>query len=330
MGRIERVLEAAIDLQQPVEVEGVVAFATELFDRLQPVGHLPGHLGRVVDDDFVVLLRFFTQGRDHEGIQLLKVGFCAARAGQDYRERQFAVVRVHQDAEQIEELFGRTGTAREDDDAVAHPHERLKAFLDIGHDHQFVDDRVRRLGGDDPRLGQAQVAAGGDALLGVGNGRAFHRSLHHAGTATGTDIQAAQAQLMADLLGVLVFLGADGVTAPAHDHFRLQAGAQGAGVAQQVENVVGDALGTVQVDALAFQFVLGVDDIAQGAEEHFASAGDHFAINEGVGRSVQQFQADTAILLVNTDFEVLVGFENGLGIVDMGAGVEDGQGALAK
>jgi hypothetical protein len=34
--------------------------------------------------------------------------------------------------------------------------------------------------------------------------------------------------------------------------------------------------------------------------------------------------------LVDADFEVLVGFEDGLGVVDMGAGVEDGQGALAE
>jgi hypothetical protein len=33
---------------------------------------------------------------------------------------------------------------------------------------------------------------------------------------------------------------------------------------------------------------------------------------------------------MNAYFEVLVGFEDGLGIVDMGASVEDGQGALAE
>ncbi|MNS50243.1 hypothetical protein D3C72_828850 [compost metagenome] len=168
------------------------------------------------------------------------------------------------------------------------------------------------------------------ALLGMGNGGALHRALHHTRAAAGAHIQLAQAQLVADLLGVLVFLGADRVAAPAHHHLRLHARAQGAGVAQQVEDVVGDALGAFQVDALAGQLAFGVDDVAQGAEQHFTGAGDHFAIDEGVCRGIQQLQAHAAVLLMNTHLEVLIGLKDGLGIVDMGAGVEDGQGALAE
>ena len=222
------------------------------------------------------------------------------------------------------------GAAREDDDAVADTDERFQTFLDVRQDHQFVDDRVRRFGGDDARLGQTEVAPAVDALLGVGDGRAFHRAFHHAGAATGADVEAAQAQFVADFLGVFVFFGVDRVPAPAHDDFRLDAWAQGARVAQQVEDVVADALRGAEVDALAVEFVLGVDDVTQGAEQHFAGAGDHFAVDEGVGRGVQQFEAHATILLVNADFEVFVGFEDGLGVIDMGAGVEDGQGALAE
>lgn len=120
------------------------------------------------------------------------------------------------------------------------------------------------------------------------------------------------------------------MAAPAHHDFRFYTRAQRAGVAQQVEDVVGQALGAVQVDALAVQLVLGVDDIAQGAEQHFPGAGDHLAIDESVGRGIEQFQAYATVLLVNTHFEVLVGVENGLGVIDMGAGIENGQGALAK
>src|SRR5471032_2736768 len=208
--------------------------------------------------------------------------------------------------------------------------EAFEAFFDVRQDHQFVDDRVRRFGGDDARLGQAQVAAAMDALLGVGDGGAFHRAFHHARAATGADVEAAQSEFVADFLGVFVFFGVDRVAAPAHDDLRLDTGAQGAGVAQQVENVVADALRVTEVDALAVEFVFGVDDVAQGAEKHFPGAGDHFAIDEGVGRGIEQFQAYATVLLVNTDFEVLVGFEAGLGVINVGAGVENGQGALAK
>jgi len=135
---------------------------------------------------------------------------------------------------------------------------------------------------------------------------------------------------MADALAVLVFLGADRVAAPAHHHARLDTRAQRAGVAQQVEDVVGDALGGAQVDAGTAQFALGIDDVAQRAEEHFAGAGDHLAIDEGVGRGVEQFEAYAAILLQDAHFEVLVGFEDGLGVIDARAGVENCQGTLAE
>ena len=330
VGRVERALEALLDFQQPVEVEGIVALAAELLHRLEALGHLPGHLGRVVDDDFIQSLRRLAEGRPDEFVQLPQVRLGAARAGEDDRERQFAVVRVHEDAQQVEELFRRTGTAREDDDAVADTDEGFQALLDVRQDHQFVDDRVRRLGGDDARLGQAQVAAAAHALLGMGDGRALHRPFHHAGTAAGADVQLAQAQFVADFLGVLIFLAADRVAAPAHHQLGLDARTQGAGIAQQLEHVVGDAGGAVEVDLQAVQLAFGVDQVAQGAEEHFTGAGDHFAIDEGIRRGVQQFQAYAAVLLVDTDLEVLVGIEDGLGVVDMRAGIEDGQGALAE
>src|SRR5690606_26034116 len=156
------------------------------------------------------------------------------------------------------------------DDAVAHANEGFQALLDVREDHQFVDDGVGGFGGDDARLGQAQVAAAVDALLGVADGGALHRAFHHARSATGADVQAAQAQFAADLIGVLVVVDDDGVADTAHDYLRLDAGAQGAGVAQQLENVDGDAFGAFQVEAAAYGFLLRVDDDAQGGEQHLA------------------------------------------------------------
>ncbi len=237
---------------------------------------------------------------------------------------------MQQNTEQVEELLGRADAAREDDDAVTDADEGFQTFLDVRQDHQLVDDRVRRLGGDDARLGQPQIAAANAALFGVGNGGALHRPLHHARTAAGADIQAAQAQLMADALAVLVLFGADRVAAPAHHHVRLDARTQRAGVAQQMKDVVGNALGSAQIDARAAQFALGIDDVAQRAEEHLAGAGDHLAIDEGIGRRIEQLEAYAAILLQDSHLEVLIGFEDGLGVIDARAGVEDCQGTLAE
>jgi len=223
-------------------VERVVALAAELLHRFEAGRHLPGDFGRVVDDDLIVLLGRIAQGGGDEGIELFQVRRGMFRPGQNYRERQALIVRMHQDTQQVQELFGGAGAAREDDDAVADTHERFQTFFDVRQDHQLIDDRVRRFGGDDARLGQAKVAPTVDALFGVGDGRALHRAFHYTGAATGADVEAAQAQFVADFLGVFVFLGVDRVTAPAHDDFRLDTRAQGTRVAQQVKHVVADAL----------------------------------------------------------------------------------------
>ena len=135
VGRVERALEAFVDLQQPVEVEGVVALAAELLHRLEAGGHLARHFGRVVDDDLIVRLRRFAQGGTDERVQLLQVRRCVFRPGEDDGERQVAVVRVHEEAQQGQELLGRTGAAGEDDDAVADTHEGFQRPFDPTHEN---------------------------------------------------------------------------------------------------------------------------------------------------------------------------------------------------
>ena len=128
-------------------------FAAELFDGLDPFSHFPGDLLRVVDDDAIALLRRFTQGRADKLMQLLQVGGGAAWPGHDEREGDVLVIRVHEDAEEIQQLLGCARAAGEDDDAVADADEGLQALLDVRQDHQLIDDRVGRFGGDDPGFG---------------------------------------------------------------------------------------------------------------------------------------------------------------------------------
>jgi hypothetical protein len=134
-----------------------------------------------------------------EAVDLLEVFARRRGAGEDQRERHLHIVRMQQDAEDVQDFLGGAGAAREHDDAVAGAHEGFQALLDVRHDHQVVDDRVRRLGGDDARLRDAEVAAALQALLGVADGGALHRALHRARAAAGADIQFAQAELVADL-----------------------------------------------------------------------------------------------------------------------------------
>src|SRR2546430_17649793 len=69
---------------------------------------------------------------------------------------------------------------------------RSEALLDVRHDRELRDDRIGRLGGDDSGLGDADIAALCDALLGVPDGRALHRSLHGPRAAAGAPVEPAQ------------------------------------------------------------------------------------------------------------------------------------------
>ncbi len=94
-------------------MERVVALATELFDRFEALSHLSRHFSRVVDDDLVVPLRGFTEGCTDEGVQLLQIRRGAFRPGEDHGEGQAFVIRVHQNAEQVQEFFRRARATRE-------------------------------------------------------------------------------------------------------------------------------------------------------------------------------------------------------------------------
>ena len=91
-----------------------------------------------------------------------------------------------------------------------------------------------------PGLGDADVAAVLDALLGMADGGALHGALHRARAAARADIERAQAQLVADVLRVLVFGAADRVPAPADDEVRARLVVEQARVAHDVEYRVGD------------------------------------------------------------------------------------------
>src|SRR5690606_22360091 len=131
-----------------------------------------------------------------------------------------------------------------------------------------------RLGRDDARLGHADVAATATALLGVGDGRTLHRPLHRARAAAGADVEFAQAELVADLLGVHVLLAVDRVPAPADDQVRVGR-LQHARVAQQAEHRVGDALAGVEVtSALLVQLDRPVGQVAHRRRQQLGDTAD--------------------------------------------------------
>src|SRR5690554_417270 len=100
---------------------------------------------------------------------------------------------MEQNTQQVENFFGSAYATGKDHDAVAQSYKGFQAFLDVGHHHQFVDQRVGGFGGDNAGLGDTDVAPIGHALLGVRQVGSFHRPFHGTRTAAGADIQLAQA-----------------------------------------------------------------------------------------------------------------------------------------
>ena len=305
--------------------------AAELGQVAHPVTHGQGHRFRVVDDDPVALGGIVAQRVADEGVHLAEVVGAVRRAGEHHRQRDILVGRMQQHPQQIEDFLGGADAAGEHDDAVGHAQKRLQALLDVRHDHQLVDDRVGRFGGDDARLGNTQVAALAAALLGVRHMGAFHRPLHGAGPAAGADVQLAQPQLVADALGVVVLFPGNRMPAPAHHQIRQLASVQHPGVTQDVEHRVGNAGAVVQVEAAAVLDLVGhVDDVPQHRRQVLADTANHAPVHERSGRGVIQLEHHAAVFLDHLDVEILVGLQHLAAVVGGGAGVQHRQGAAAQ
>ncbi len=291
--------------------------------------HAPHALG-VVQDHLVALRGRRADGVAQETVDLLEIGRGGRRSRQHQGKRHGVVGGIEQHAEHVEDLFGRADAARKDDDAVPEAGEGFQPFLDVRQDHQLVDQRVGRLGGDDAGLGDAHVAAVADALLAVRHRGALHRPLHRARPAAGADVQPAQPQVVAHALGVIVFLAADGVAAPAHHQVGCHPGAQDAGVAQQAEHGVGDAGAGVVGGRLFLRHVAHVDHVAQHGEQVLANAAHQLAVDEGLRRRVAHAQADAALHLQQLDLEVGEAFVHRARVVQRAAGVQHRQRAAAE
>ncbi len=213
---LERPLELRLDGQQPVVVVRVAVQPAEFAHLIHAAHQLPPDLGRIVDDHREAACSLGPERAADEVQDVLEIGRGLAWTGEHHREGLLPVCRIHEDAHQIEDLLRGARAAGIDDDAVREAHERLEALFDVRHDHELVDDRVRRLRRDDSRLRDAYVAPVLDALLRVPDSRALHRALHGARSAAGAHVQAPQPHLVPDVLRVLVLVRADGMAPPAH------------------------------------------------------------------------------------------------------------------
>ena len=214
---------------------------------------------------------------------------------------------------------------------MAEAHEGFQALFDVRHDDQLAHDGVGRLRRDDAGLGDSQVAAVRDALFGMADGGALHRAFHRAGAAARADVQAAQPEFVAHFFGVVVFEAPDRMAAPANHQIRPHLQFQHPRIAQDVEHGIGDAGGGIQIEAPALHDLVGDEHhIAQHGEQMVLQAADHHAVDEGGGRRILDLELDAPGLAHDPQVEILVLLEYHARVVDVAAGIEHGQRALAK
>src|SRR6185312_3084194 len=328
---LERPLKLRLDREQPVEVVGIAALLAKLAHGFDAAHHAAGDLGGIVDDDGEALGRRLAERAGDEAADVLEIRGALARTGENDRQRLILVRGIENDPEEVQDFLGRARAAGEHHDAMREAHEGLEALLDVRHDDQLVDDRIRRLGRDDARLRDADITAVLDPLLRVADGRALHRALHGARSAARAYVEAPEAHLITDALAVLVLLGADRVSAPADHQIRPRLVVEEPGIAQYVEHRVGDVRGAAEVEAAARNDLVGDEyHVAQHGEEMLLDAADHLAVDEGGARSVVHLELDAPRVAHDADVEVAVAVEDLLGIVSGRAAVEHRQRAFAK
>src|SRR5271168_5247155 len=264
MRDFEGPLEFQRNLQQPVEAVRIACLPPVIANGAEALHHGPRDRGGVVDDDLVADLSGRSQGRPYEAMDLVEIFRAVRRPGEYHGKGQIAIGRIEQDAEQVQDLLRRAGSAGKNHDAVAQAHEGLEALLDVRHDYQLAHDGVRRLGGDDAGFRDSQITAVDDALFRVPDGRALQGTLHGPRPASRAYVQAAKSQLVADFLGVVVFNPPNRVTAPAHHEIGPGLQFQDPCIAQDMEDGVGDAGGGREVEAAALHdLVRNEHDVTQ-------------------------------------------------------------------
>src|SRR2546423_1152317 len=113
--------------------------------------HVPGDLGRIVDYDGEATHRFRTERCADETHDVIEVDR-AVLGSREYDGKGLrAIRRIEQQADQVQNFFRSAGATGENNYAVREAHEGLEALFDVGQNYELIDDRVRRLGGDDAR-----------------------------------------------------------------------------------------------------------------------------------------------------------------------------------
>src|SRR3569623_835632 len=154
----------------------------------------------------------------------------------------------------------------------------------------------------DARFRDSEIAAAGDALLGMTYGCAFHRSLHGARSAAGTNIHPAQAKLIPDRFRIIVFDARYRMATPADHQIGVGLRAQYIGIAQNMEYGVGDSFRSFEIELrVVVDFLACEKNIAQHGKQVFVYALDHLVVDICAGWRSIDVVLDAALALIDAN-----------------------------
>jgi hypothetical protein len=140
-----------------------------------------------------------------------------------------------------------------------------------------------------------------------------------------------QPEFVAYFFRVVVFEAANRMAAPANHQIRPHLQFQHPRVAQDVKYGVGNARRRIQIKSAALNdFVRDEHHIAQHGEQMILETADHHPVDERGRRRILDLELDAPSLAHDAQLEIAVLFEYDPCIVDIAAGIQDRQRALAK
>ena len=102
----EWLLKFAVYLQGPVEIVGVILLFAKIANLFDTCLYFMCNTYRIIDDDLVALLCFYTQGINNKLVDLFEILFGTGRPGKNQRERDLQIIRMQQYAQNIENFLG--------------------------------------------------------------------------------------------------------------------------------------------------------------------------------------------------------------------------------
>ena len=116
------------------------------------------------------------------------------------------------------------------------------------------------------------------------------------------------------------------MSTPTYDQVRIKLWPENIRIPQNVENGVGNAFGTVEIEAgIAVDFIVGKNHVTQHREQVLVDALDHHLIDKGGRWRPFDVQLDSALPLDDPNRERAVPIEQLFCVIELVSAIQDGE-----